>query len=64
MATKALDEFHEHEALHTAHVVMATWEIHVQNHPWIQADPELARRAEKAADAMMALYQAIGAKSN
>ena len=58
------DEFHEHEALHTAHVILDTWDNHVRNHPYVDADPELVELADKASDAMMALYRAIGAKSH
>jgi hypothetical protein len=55
------DKFHEHEALHTAHVVMEMWDVHVQHSVWVDSHQHLAELADKAADAMMALYQAIGA---
>ena len=55
-----LDQFHEHEALHTAHVVMDLWVDKVQEHPWVDSHQGLAELAEKATEAMMALYQAIG----
>ena len=59
--TDKLDEFHQHEAMHTAHVVMETWAVHVQDHPWVVADDKLSGLADAATEAMMALYQAMGA---
>lgn len=56
-----LDAFYAHEALHTSHVLMDTWSDHVHDHPYVQANPELTKLASEALDAMMKLYQAIGA---
>lgn len=56
-----LDAFHQHEALHTSHVLMSTWAEHIVDHSYIQTHPELLLLAEKAHGAMMEVYQAIGA---
>lgn len=58
---RPLDAFHAHEALHTAHVLMDCYGDHVADHPYVQANPELAGLAERAIEAMMDVYQAIGA---
>ena len=50
-----------HEALHLAHVLADTVERHLAEHPAIQPRPEWLTQATRAADALHALYQAIGA---
>lgn len=57
---RTLDEFHQHEALHTAHVLTETWAEHVMDSRFVEAYPDIAAKAEKAMDAMMDVYQAIG----
>lgn len=61
MADDPLDEFHQHEALHTAHVLMDTWSDHVADSRFVEAHPDIKKAAEGALDAMMKVYQAIGA---
>ena len=60
----SLDKFHEHEALHAAHLVQDTWNDHVAEHPYVAADPELSKLAQDASKSMMALYQAIGQRQD
>lgn len=52
--------FGVHEALHTAHVLADTFHDHVREHPVVSERPELAALADKAVDAMLDVYQAIG----
>ena len=59
-----LDMFHEHEALHAAHLVLDTWNDHVAEHPYVSADPELKKLADAASEGMMALYQEIGRRQD
>lgn len=54
------DEFHAHEALHTAHVLMDCYGDHVCDHPFVKAHPGLQIAAEQAMEAMMEVYQSIG----
>lgn len=58
--TEKPDKFHQHEVLHTAHVLMQTWHDNVTNALYTQSDPSLVFLAEVAEDAMMLLYQAVG----
>ena len=55
-----IDAFHWHEILHTTHVLLTTFEAHVEEHRATQSDPELKKLASNVSDAMAALYQAIG----
>lgn len=61
MAKELLDEFHQHEALHTAHVLSDTWAKHVMDSRFVSEYPEIRKLAEDAASAMSSVYQAIGA---
>ena len=54
-----LDEFHYHEALHTASVLMETFSTHVAEHPAVTQDKALEKLAEEAVSAMYAAYNAI-----
>ncbi|MEO1114769.1 MAG: hypothetical protein AAFY05_20645 [Pseudomonadota bacterium] len=58
---RVMDKFHQHEALHTAHVVSQMWAQHVAQSQFVAANPELHDLAQKALEAMGAVYQAIGA---
>lgn len=51
-----------HEALHTASVFMEMVYSHLVVHPTILQDSEFYRHAHDAHDALLKLYQAIGAK--
>jgi hypothetical protein len=57
----AADPFGIHEALHTAHVLMDSYGSHVAEHPAVEERPEIAALAEAAMEAMMNVYQALGA---
>jgi hypothetical protein len=57
----ARDPFGIHEALHTAHVMMDAYCLYVAEHAAVEERPEIAALAEKAIDAMMDVYQALGA---
>lgn len=56
----ANDPFGIHEALHTAHVLLDTFHDHVREHPAVSERPEIAELADKAVEAMMDVYQALG----
>jgi hypothetical protein len=51
-----------HEALHMAHVIQDMTEDHLVQHPAIAGNPEWKGLADAAAEALLDLYQAIGAK--
>ena len=55
-----LDEFHAHEALHTIHIVRNMILMELQDHPYIEAYPELSRLIEQATDALGAAYNLVG----
>lgn len=57
-----LDEFHYHEALHTACVLMETFAEHVGEHPAVSQDKALGKLAEDAVSAMYQVYNAIALK--
>lgn len=56
----AASPFGIHEALHTAHVLIASYSDHVCDHPAVTERPEIAALADKAIEAMMDVYQALG----
>jgi hypothetical protein len=51
-----------HEALHTAHVLLDTWDQHVFDTRTCDEFPDVREAVQKAADAMHAAYQLIGQK--
>lgn len=58
--SEKLDDYHRHEALDRSNMLanmVASW---LMEHPYIESNPPLARKAEDAFDALYALYQAIG----
>lgn len=57
-----LNEGHYFEALDRSHVLMCSYSDFVDSHPAVQAHPEIAERASAALEAMMDVYQAVGAK--
>ncbi|MBL4757418.1 MAG: hypothetical protein JKY32_07225 [Rhizobiales bacterium] len=56
------DEFHQHEALHTCHVIGDTFNTHVTESVYVKDNPELEELCDKAQNAIFQVYQAIGAK--
>lgn len=56
----AFSPFGIHEALHTAHVLMDTYYDHVAEHPAVALRPDILTLAERAVEAMMDVYQALG----
>ena len=56
-----INDGHYHEALHTAYVLLDTWEKHVMEAPATQDDEELKAQAEKAHQTMFDFYQMAGA---
>jgi len=56
----APDKFHQHEALHTAHVLIRTWEEFVLYTAYMDARPDVQAKCKAALEAMAAAYQAIG----
>lgn len=57
-----LNEGHYFEALDRSHVLLSAYSDFVESHPAVQAHPHIRKQAEKALSAMMAVYQAVGAK--
>lgn len=60
----ANDPYGIHEALDRAHVLMDTYHSYVVEHPAVEQRLDIAELADKAMDAMMAVYQALGRLSN
>ena len=61
-AEAIMDQFSEHEALDRTHCIQHMLEQLLLDHPVIQGDAEFQELAEKAAEALAELYQAIGRK--
>lgn len=55
-----MTDYSAHEAMHTASVLMDTYGTHVGEHPFVEANPDIAAKVESAIEAMMEVYQAIG----
>lgn len=60
---KPLDDFHRHEVLHTASIVLDMFGDHVAEHRYTKSDPELVAEAERATEALMKFYQLVGNKT-
>ena len=58
--SEAPDKFLQHEALHTAYVLIRTWEEFVLDSAYADARPEVQAKCEAALEAMDEAYQAIG----
>ncbi len=56
------DEYHRHEVLHTASIVMQMFDDHVCSTVYVESDPELTEAAQAAFDALFAFYQMVGAR--
>lgn len=59
VSQKPLDEFHYHEAIHTASTLAAVVEHHLYDHGAVQAHPEIAKMVEEAIHKLGDAYQAI-----
>lgn len=55
-----MSDYAAHEALHTAYVLMDSYGTYVGEHPWVEENPDIAAKVEKAMEAMMDVYQSIG----
>lgn len=55
-----MSHYSAHEALHTAYVLMDSYGSYVGEHPWVEANPDIAAKVETAMEAMMDVYQSIG----
>jgi len=55
------DPFGLHEVLHMSLFLAESVETQLLAHPEVRADPEWRALAERACDALQALYQAVGA---
>ncbi|MFT6558338.1 hypothetical protein [Sneathiella sp.] len=56
------DEFQLHEALHMSLFLGEAVESQLIAHTFVKANPDCLELAEKANDALLELYQLIGAK--
>lgn len=54
-----LDEFHYHEAMHSACLLMETFAEHVGEHPAVTQNKKLTLLADDAVTAMYDVYNAI-----
>jgi orotate phosphoribosyltransferase len=51
------DDFGQHEVVHTASIIVDMISSHIMEHPAVEANPRWTHLAEKALEAMMAVYQ-------
>jgi len=58
-----IDQFHQHEVLHTVHIVSSMFEDYVLAHPYTQSDLDIREAADKISAALGDLYQLIGQKN-
>lgn len=58
-----IDQFHQHEVLHTAHIISSMFEDYIVTHRYTQSDPEILEAAEKISDALGDFYQLVGQKN-
>lgn len=61
-ATK-IDQFHQHEVLHSAHIISSMFEDYVLAHPYTQNDPGIRDAADKIGAALADFYQLVGHKN-
>lgn len=57
-----IDEFHKHEVIDRAHVIRSMWFEHINDHPAVTADPDIAKAAARVGDSLEAFYQLCGEK--
>jgi hypothetical protein len=55
-----LDDYHRHEALHVISVVRNLIANELEDHPYIEAHPDLMRAIGAAQEALGEAYQSIG----
>jgi hypothetical protein len=58
-----IDQFHQHEVLHSAHIVSSMFEDFVLAHPYTQSDPAIRAAADKIGTALADFYQLVGQKN-
>ena len=57
------DEFHRHEALHTAYLASDFFDRHLLEQDFVQSDPDLRAKANQISEALGEFYQMCGARS-
>lgn len=55
-----VDKFHQHEALHTAHVLICTWDDFVVLSEYVANNKKAHTACVEACDAMAKAYRIIG----
>jgi hypothetical protein len=58
-----IDQFHQHEVLHTAQIISSMFEDYIVTHRCTQSDPEILEAAEKISAALADFYQLVGQKN-
>ncbi|MCS3690977.1 hypothetical protein [Bradyrhizobium elkanii] len=58
----AYNDGYTHEAMHSAHIAIDTWDSHVLRTRCAEEFPDVKKAIEKAAEAMGEVYQLIGQK--
>lgn len=58
-----IDQFHQHEVLHSAHIVSSMFENFVLAHPYTQSDPAIRAAADRIGTALAEFYQLVGQKN-
>lgn len=55
-----LTPYHKHEVLHASNMAVDIFDRYVGGHPFVKQTPELTALAEKASEALYAVYAKIG----
>jgi hypothetical protein len=58
-----IDQFHQHEVLHSAHIISSMFEDFVLGHPYTQSEPTIRAAADKIGTALADFYQLVGQKN-
>ena len=53
------DDYGYHELLHTAHIMLCSWDEHVCAHGVMNEEPDLSKAAEHISTLMMQFYQKV-----
>ena len=55
-----IDSYHQHEVVDRLHVVICTISDHLEEHPFVEAFPDIKKRIKSAIDFLSDAYQMAG----
>jgi hypothetical protein len=61
--TQKIDSYHHHEVMDRSYLAAEFFAQHLQEHPAVEADPQLKAAAEKVLDALVDFYQLAATKT-